>query len=338
MLKFRHRLSFLLTLSLIATALAGCQSALTGDEGNLLFTYTADDEFENFNKPVGVGARLELRIFQVGTRAPVVLNDVQSSDEEVLEIESIAGNRVIVLGTGVGNAEISVEAELPGGESVTDSVDMRGAEPDRLILRHTCAPPESEDVKYLAASSDIWLGYDLETDDGEAVIGYGLLPVEFDPVDLVTLNQTSTDQAHLHLDLPAEPQDITVSSTIDDAETVMSIVDPEAIDGVEINPLSGEAQLTGGAFKILHFWPMVGESRVCQARTPFSARSLTPEVCTVEMPSEDVFKLLNQFNSIRVDGLAEGDCEFEVTFDAGNGGEGTTQTYTKFVSGSQNEL
>lgn len=334
--KYRaHRVVLYLLATLVV--LHGCQSSLTGNEGNLLFSYTADDDFEDFNKPLAVGAKLEVRVLQSGTRTPVELTDVRSTDDSVLIVDSVAGNRIVLMGAGEGSSLIEVEAQLPGGDTVTDSVNMLASEPDRLVLRHTCAAEGMDEVKYLAASTDVWLAYDLELQDGQAVIGYGLHPVQFDPADLITLNRSSTDQAHLHLDLPAEPAEVTVSSTIDDEQATISVVDPGAIDGAEMNPLSQELTIATNSAPLLHFWPTVQGARVCQAQTPLSAESLTPEVCTVNEVDEDVIDLLNQFNSIQLEAHTAGTCEFEVTFESGNDGQGVTIAFTRDIVGSQNQ-
>jgi hypothetical protein len=37
-----------------------CQSTLTGNEGNFQFSYDADDWITDFNKPIAVGAYLDI--------------------------------------------------------------------------------------------------------------------------------------------------------------------------------------------------------------------------------------------------------------------------------------
>ncbi|HCF56896.1 MAG TPA: hypothetical protein DFS52_02730, partial [Myxococcales bacterium] len=56
-----------------AVAIAGCQSMITGNEGNLEFSYRADDEVRDFNKPIAVGAKLDLEVRTNGTRQTVEL-------------------------------------------------------------------------------------------------------------------------------------------------------------------------------------------------------------------------------------------------------------------------
>ena len=55
------------SLALAVPSLTSCRSEITGNEGNLEFSYVADDDLLDFNKPLAVGASLDLRVTPAGT-------------------------------------------------------------------------------------------------------------------------------------------------------------------------------------------------------------------------------------------------------------------------------
>ena len=62
-----NRTHLLLTIGALLAIGTGCTSKITGKEGNFQFAYAADDDPLDFNKPIAVGGRLDLRVTQVGT-------------------------------------------------------------------------------------------------------------------------------------------------------------------------------------------------------------------------------------------------------------------------------
>lgn len=52
----------------------GCESTITGNEGNFQFSYPADDRVLDFNKPIAIGARLDVSVRTAGDRTAVTLS------------------------------------------------------------------------------------------------------------------------------------------------------------------------------------------------------------------------------------------------------------------------
>lgn len=297
---------------LATVALMGCESTITGNEGNLLFEYTADDDIADFNKPVGIGAKLELRVLEVGTRREVQLTDARTDAPTILDVEAFASNRAILVGTGAGNALVEVTAVLPSGDTVEDSVNMSAAEPTVLEMRHSCTGDSV--AHYFTNTDNILVGYDMESSNGRPVIGYGLFPIEVTPAEALALNTTSTDQANFHFDSGTMTGEVTIASTIDDTTINLTISAPEEVDGIEMNPASN-TKLHVDETHFLHVWPTVGGSRVCQSEAPMTAESTTPDICTVsavEPPSDE--GSLDITGWVKVEGVAFGICTFTVTY------------------------
>ena len=303
--------------------MAGCQSSLTGNEGNLVFSYTADDQIGDFNKPIGIGASLDVRVATAGSRLPVTITSVTSTNPEVLEVVNTASGSFTLQGIAAGDALIEVEADGPDG-TVTDSVNMLAAAPDVVKLYHTCEAATTR-TAYYSSGAQVIVPYDLERTNGQAVIGYGLFPVEFAPSELATLDETSKDQANLHLTLGAAGE-LTISSALDDESLTLTLVDNASIDGASINPLEGgEVVVFEGETRFVHVFPTVDGNRLCQSTATMTAVSATPEICTASASTNlDETDLVNETLWLKVEAKAFGICLIDVTFPEGADGVGAT--------------
>ena len=301
----------------------GCRSLTTGTEGNLLFSYHADDVLRDFNKPIAVGAKLELKVQEAGTRRTVELLSV-TSDNPSLEIVSFSGDSFIVRGASDGNALIEVEAKVPSGATVTDSVNMTVRVPDVLKLNHTCT---SDRVGLYLAGQEVFIPYELKRTNGQDVIGYGYWPVTATPADGVALDQTWTGTQFMRMTTAATPGTVTLASDIDATTLEMTLVTPGDIDGADFwsgDPLPTVVGVKGSYWVL----PKVGDHLVCQARTTVTVASTTPDICDVTLGGADVLPPAGGPKSesawVLVDGKKVGVCEFDVTHLAGAGGAGQT--------------
>jgi len=313
----------------LAALMMGCMSRTTGNEGNLEFSYVADDDVTDFNKPLAVGAKLEVTVGQAGTHKYVDLKTAESSDDRVLKVLSFSGNKLILEGVAHGGALIEVEAKIPTGEVVSDSVNMLSRVPEVLVLRHTCS---SDSEAYYLIDQDIWLSYDMKMKNGQPVIGYGYYPFTVSPQAALTIDQTTRDQAFFHMKTSATAQLVTLNSTIDSTVARMNLVNAGSIDGATLSA-SGATKVN----QINHYQvlPTVGGKPVCQAKTPVSAASLTPDICEVSASgpvSNDADTAKNEQGWIRVNGKAVGTCNFTATYSAAKNGAGHTQQFSVEVT------
>lgn len=299
-----------LTASLMAmTVVAGCLSRTTGNEGNLTFSFAADDNLLDFNKPIGVGARLELTVRESGNNRGVTLLDAKFDDES-LGVISFDGNKIIVEGLAEGNAELQVDAELRDGTVVSDSVNLLARVPEVLKLNHTCS--DDREALYLTGQR-ILVPFDMERSNGQPVIGFGLYPVSFDPADALTLDESIAAQQFMHLDTSETAQTVTLKSDIDDTSLTLKLTDPADIDGAE---LIADFRALVDVPAIYYALPTVGGQRVCQALTDPTVTSDTPEVCEVTRPEDNTDPAApdNELGFIRVLGKQVGVCSFTVTY------------------------
>lgn len=304
--------------------LSACQSQITGNEGNLVFSYTADDRIGDFNKPIAIGAKLDVRVRESGTNAPVELTQAFTEDQGVLAVETFTSNQLTLSGVSAGTTLVEVEAQVASGDTVTDSVNMRAAEAVSMELWHSCADKSVRNVHYVSNTRKAFVYYNLFSERDEPVIGYGLFPLEVTPAELATLDTSAKNQAAFLLDL-SEPGEVTLSSTLDETTLNLTVVAPGSIDGAELAPGFENTSIFVNQNAFVLVMPTVNGERVCQASLPLTVRSLTEDICDATSPGDyEDSELLNESNFVRIDGKAQGTCEFEVTFADGALGQGAT--------------
>jgi hypothetical protein len=316
-----YRSASLAVLGFLAASTAGCESLLTGNEGNLLFSYEAVDELSDFNKPVAVGAKLDLRVREAGTRAEVDIVLARSESDDVLQVVDTSTKGPIVLeGRSDGTARISVRARLGNGRVVDDSVDMQAREPEVLSLRHVCTP--DSEAAYLVGM-DVLVPYDMELQSGKALVGYGLFPVDVAPAGGVVFDATSTDQENFHLRTQDSPGLVTLQSRVDANTLGMRLVSIDDIDGGGLSPASLDDEVPVNALSAVRVLPTAAGQFICCPRTPMTVVADTPEICEVQALGEATC-LVAGFVNVR--GLAEGTCSFRATWTAADGGAGVQAT------------
>jgi hypothetical protein len=94
----------------------------------------------DFNKPIAVGARLDIEVTDVGAQLPVELSAASFDDPAVLDVVEVEGSVVTVEGKGDGGALLEVEGTTSQGETLTDSVNLLSRVPEVHRLSHTCGP------------------------------------------------------------------------------------------------------------------------------------------------------------------------------------------------------
>lgn len=312
-------------LSLVFFSLA-CSSSLTGNEGNFQFSYTADDRITDFNKPIAVGAMLDLEVTDVGGLQPVNLTEASIDNTDVLDVVSFNDDQLTVVATGAGNALLSVAGTTTDGEDLTDSVNLLAAVPEVHLLWHTCEPAGSGPAGYLTGQR-IWLPFDMEMDNGQPVIGYGYYPVSFDGSPVMTVNETDSTQAHIAVDIGDTAGPVVMTSAIDGATLEMTVAAPGQIDGVA-DPIAFVLEdIDVGDTNSFYALPMAGDVTLCQAEASKTVQSDTPDICDVR-DRDQLDPSGYEYGWFEVEGLAEGTCRYTVTYPDGNGGEGASAQFS----------
>jgi len=313
------------TCLLALLALAGCQSRLTGNLGNLVFSYPTDDDVVDFNKPVAVNAYLDILVWEVGTNAPVTVDEASFDDTAVLEVTGISGQTVTIHGVGDGGALLSVEVTTQDDEPLVDEVNLLARTPEVHRLGHTCATGDT--AAYLV-SNHVYVPYEFEMQNGQSVIGYGWYPVAAS-AGAVTLDDDDSGQQFMAFDTAAAAATETLTSDVDGSTITMEIVDPSALDGVE-EPIAWVVEdIDVGDVNAFYVRPTVGDLTVCQADTDKTVASDTPDVCDVRVRTQGVEgDDTHEYGWFEIEGVAQGTCLYTVTFPAGNGGAGASAQFS----------
>lgn len=303
----------------------GCESVVTGNEGNFRFEYDADDRVFDFNKPVAVGARLDLRVIDAGDDAPIELVDASTDDPAVLDVVSFEGNGFTLEGTGDGEVLITVKGAREGGEELSDSVNMLARVPDVHRLSHTCGADGS--TAYLA-NQPIYVPFEFERSNGQPVIGYGYYPVQSSSPE-VTLDSTWQDAQWMRFDLGAAGA-ATITSDIDGTVLNLAVIDEAAIDGAA-QPIAFVLEdIDVGDTNPFYVLPTAGGDTVCQALATYEVTSLTPDLCDVRAiatfaaPNSTEGKESGWFE---IEGIAAGTCRYTVRYPLGAAGVGASTDF-----------
>lgn len=303
--------------------MVACSSAVTGNEGNFVFSYAADDNVLDFNKPVAVGARLDLMVTEVGTRKPVSLTDASTDDPAVMEVVEFGGSQLTIEGVGEGNVLVEVAGTTPAGDELTDSVNMNAAIPQVHKLIHTC--DRLADTAAYLTDNDVVMEFEFLKENGQNLIGYGYYPITLTG-NALELDAEASGQLWMQLVIGPTPGTVQMVSDIDGTKRTLEVVAPGSIDGVREPVDFVWEDIDVGDTNAFYVLPTVGELVVCQAQTPMEVESLTPEICSVKDTGQTNDN--SEWGWFDVTGVAAGTCEFQVTYPAGNGGAGASATFT----------
>jgi len=326
------QLAAVLTTVALSTA---CTSTVTGNEGNFRFSYVADEAFLDFNKPIAVGASLDVSVTAVGDDAPVVLSDARVADDTVLSATLAGGNVVTVTGLADGNTELEVKGAAAGQEDLSDSVNLRARVPDIHKLWHTCQNfngVDASDYAYLAGQP-VYIPFDFEVtvaSGTEPVIGYGYYPVSSSSPEAV-LDTTHQGSQYMRYELGGAG-DVTLTSDIDGTTLPFKIITPAEIDGA-LQPIAFVLEdIDVGDRNPFYVLPSAAGRPVCQADITVEVASTSPSLCTVSLLADNAAGEASdagkEYGWFQIEGLAAGMCTYTVTYPDGNAGAGATAEFS----------
>lgn len=321
------RISGLLATAALMTTMGACTSTTTGADGNLKFSYYSTANARDFNKPIAIGAKLDIKVEEAGSSDMdgTVVNSVETEDEAIIKAASAGGDTITLEATGAGSTEISVDATLSrNGEVESDRFTMRTAVPEVVELTHLCAT-DSNVATYLVGQKEIYLGYDMLLKDGQQVIGYGYYPVSAEPAMGVSVLTDKKNHDFVRMETGAEAGDVVLTSDVGEGSWTLKLVEEGAIDGAVIEDL---ASVGVGEEETYNVLPTTMGDRICQANLSFEIATLTPDLCDVRLQSEEALSITKSITKkagwIVVSGKAVGDCKFSVTYAGANAGAGAT--------------
>jgi hypothetical protein len=304
----------------------GCRSSVKGNEGNFRFSYWSGDWTSEFDKPVAVGAYLDLAVRGVGSLASVDLSEADFDDPSVLDVTSFSGEDITIQGIGEGVSLLQVEGTLKG-EILTDSVDMEATIPEVLEMSHTCT--EAEDAAYLIAH-EVVIGFEMAMSDSQTVIGYGYYPVEL-TATAATVSHDSTSLQWITFNTGDMTEDALLLSTIDESSLSIHIGSESDIDDIE-EPIDwSDEEINVGDTNPFYVRPSLDNRVVCQGDVSVSVISDTPGVCEIEAYNK-LTDDQHESGWFAIAGLAEGTCLYSVTYPGGAAGAGVSRQFSHGIT------
>ncbi len=324
-------ISTLTKASIAATMLFGataCTSTVTGEEGNLKFSYYSTDSARDFNKPIAIGAKLDIQVEDAGSNEndDVVVNSVESSDDAVIAASKAGGDVITLEAKAKGSADITVDAAVSRtGTNESDYITMRTTTPEKIALTHLCNTGESTGY-YLVGQKEVYLGYDMKLSDGQEVIGYGYYPVTADPTDGIIVDTSSKTHDFVRIETGATAGQINLTSDVSEDAWTINLVEESAIDGAV---LQGQETVSVGKSNTFRIHPTVQGSPICQPDAAFTIEVTTPDLCDIAELDADSLAIIEgstrQKGWLKAEGKAVGDCTFNITYTNAMDGAGVTK-------------
>ena len=301
-----------LALCALTLALSACDARQTGELSQIVFAYTSYDDTANFNKPIAVGASLDLRALELGSDEEVRLELAQA--QPPLVVEGVAAHTVQLKATQAGKALVKVKGRTQDGRVLQDQITLRAAPIAAIALAHGCT--DQNHAVYQAGLSDVAVPMTRYAANRELLVGYGVFPVTLEPEGSATVDTRSEDGHALHLSLAKRAARFELVSALGPERLSFELVEQAAIDGLRLDELDQGARTSVGQTMWLQLQPTYKGQPLCQHQTPIEAKSLTPERCDVttildQHQRQDGSHAQNTEGVVKVRGKSFGICRVE---------------------------
>lgn len=284
-----------------ATSAALACTGETGELGDLRFSYVAA-ELGPFDRPLAVGASLQLAVRTAGIGQVVGVTQVTTSDPAILQVASFKSANVRVVGMGPGSAKLTVAATDLDGAARLDRIALRVATIANLDFVPDCEVGTPQLWFPLASRP---LRYRMLSAGGEALVGDGLVPLAVDPPSLATL-EFSEPAGLVVVHTGGKLGGGLLRATTGAGQLAFEVIDPKQIDSIRLydglHTISTPTVLEPGGKLKLAVFAAVGGQPVCGTPPAFSATIVTPQICKVEVVAGVVV----------IDALAVGICPVTV--------------------------
>lgn len=292
----------------------GCDARQTGERAQIVFAYTSFDDTTNFNKPLAVGAALDLRALELATDEEVLIERAKGDD--AIKVAEHVRNLIVLQAQKPGTTRLHVKGHTQDGAQLEDFVTLRAATVKSIALNHLCT--EEAHAVYQAGLRDIEIPMTKFAENNEYLIGYGLYPIRIEPAASAQLDLRSDDAHAMHLDLSSKAGSFKLSSTLNKAHLSFELITPSQIDGIQIDEFDAQARTVINQTAWLSFVPTYKGKPLCASKTPIEATSSTPDICEVSTildrhQRDDGTTIQNTEGVIKITGKAFGVCRYEVT-------------------------
>lgn len=312
----KHATSLAVAGCLALAAASGCEGpgAYEGENGDINFEHETGTAFST--PRLVLGGELVLDATDPDNDFGVSVVTATSTDPSVVEVLAIDDSHVTVRGTGVGQAELEVEAEDFGGAPIGDTLTIDVREPARHELSHECT---SEPMAYYLPNRTYELPVKVFGPQDKRLAGERVTLVEAqgDAVEVDAERSTSRELVVRSKDAGATS---TLRSTVNGSELTVGVRAMAQADGVTTGSLvlgtvEDDEPFRVGAVDGLGIHPTVEGTPICGYGVPMVIEPKTSEICTLgnEVGEEITERYESSTNIVLVVADEEGRCEFDVS-------------------------
>ncbi|MGM0557951.1 MAG: hypothetical protein ACQEVA_16315 [Myxococcota bacterium] len=324
-----------IALGLAATA---CDPSIEGGEGNLVFSYDSGPVPVVDSTPLAKNASLDYTAKTAGDNGQAVtFESAESSTTSVIEVTA-SNNAVTANALEIGSSEISVVADGPDGK-IEDFFEAEVVEADGMEINHLCTENDDDPAAYLPGQ-EVSLKYRM-LDTNRTVAGYGYYPVSVTPDTAATVKENA-QMGLMDLTLADTAGTATIDSDISDASFTLDTIEESNIDGAQMWFENINLPVLVDDTRLVFIFPtasgvlgLTDPVTICQAQNDMNVSVDTPDTCSAEVVTDFDFdgSFLNPYErrAIELTGVAEGDCQYTVTFPDADGGSGYSEQFTTEV-------
>ncbi|UJR82118.1 hypothetical protein [Sandaracinus amylolyticus] len=317
--------------TIVLLALPACDDG-DGEAGSLAFAYATQEGLVDVATPIAVGSRATLVLdprpgFAVGS-----IVEARSDTPTAVDVARFDSQLVELIANGPGAARIDVRVSTGDDpdEEVFDTVIVEADDVARAVVSNACAT--EDEGPYLAGGSRISLPLVLTAGDGVALTGWGSYPFAIEPANTLQLDTQAAPTSNLPLRTGQSPGVATITSLLDDADTLaVEVVAEGAIDDAILVGGTDAATIPAGSVGTVRIVPIVGERPLCQGRPDRVIEVATPEVCRVvedvQLDRQGARSEVDPASIVRIEGFDRGTCRLFVTYSNANDGEGLERVF-----------
>ncbi|AKF05257.1 hypothetical protein [Sandaracinus amylolyticus] len=314
--------------TLALCALPACDDG-DGEAGSLAFAYSTHEGPVDVATPIAVGSRATLVLDPRPGFAFGSIVEARSDTPTAVDVAMVDPRFVELLANGRGAARIDVRVSTGDDpdDEVFDTVIVESDDVARAVVSNACAT--EDEGSYLAGSSRISLPLELTAADGVALTGWGSYPFVVEPENTLRLDTEAGATSSLPLRAGQSPGVATITSLLDDADTLEVELVPEgAIDDAILVGGTGASMLPARTVGTVRIVPVVEGRPLCQGRPDRAIEVATPGVCRVVDDAEvGARSEVDPASIVRVEGFDRGTCRLIVTYSNANGGEGLERMF-----------
>lgn len=301
----------------VSVSACDCDSATSreGQKGFLSFSYRAELDKQDFDRPIAKGARLTVRVTGVDDQRVRQLHNVTSTTSAIGVTRSTSAPNIFMLrGEKEGKATIKVKATADRLGTVNDQINFSVSPVEYLVMKHQCT--NNREAAYIQGMP-IHLNSTRFSRDNRILVGEQGCSVGFDRPDIQRIDCT---ESKLTVEPINAPGPINVRAIEQNGRRIRNalvthIVTPELVRlDISTYTLTTDQDRTITLLAKTNNWPVCSE-------LAFDVDILTSSTCS--LGAQGTYGQFGQGNNNRftVRGESSGTCDIRVSLPTARGAD-----------------